>query len=83
MTKIFLHVFDFIICWHIEELEDISFNSGLFQNSDMFWKPTLAVQSDVASFLVSVIGGLKGYKCDPDWVKLLRKRDIEKETANR
>uniref|UniRef100_A0A2C9LFX1 2-hydroxyacyl-CoA lyase 2 n=1 Tax=Biomphalaria glabrata TaxID=6526 RepID=A0A2C9LFX1_BIOGL len=54
----------------------------LLKNSDMFWKPTLAVQSDVASFLVSVISGLKGYKCDPDWVKLLRKRDIEKETAN-
>ncbi|XP_059174178.1 2-hydroxyacyl-CoA lyase 2-like [Physella acuta] len=54
----------------------------LLKNSDMFWKPTLAVQSDVASFLVSVIGKLKGYKCDPDWVKTLQTRDQEKEAAN-
>ncbi|KAH9491389.1 hypothetical protein Btru_052296 [Bulinus truncatus] len=54
----------------------------LLKNSDMFWKPNLAVQSDVASFLMSVISGLKGYSCDPDWVKLLRKRDLEKESAN-
>ncbi|CAL1548616.1 unnamed protein product [Lymnaea stagnalis] len=54
----------------------------LFKNSDMFWKPTLAVQADVASFLVSVVSGLKGYKCDSEWVKTLQKRDQEKESAN-
>lgn len=48
----------------------------------MFWKPTLAVQADVASFLVSVVSGLKGYKCDPEWVKLLQSRDLETEKAN-
>ncbi|XP_005095679.1 2-hydroxyacyl-CoA lyase 2 [Aplysia californica] len=54
----------------------------LLKNSDMFWKPTLAVQSDVASFITSVVSGLKGYKCDPEWVSLLRSRDQEKEEAN-
>ncbi|CAG5127592.1 unnamed protein product, partial [Candidula unifasciata] len=57
-------------------------NKQLLKNSDMFWKPTLAVQSDVASFLVAVVGGLKGYKCDSEWVKLLQSRDLETEKAN-
>ncbi|KAK3774800.1 hypothetical protein RRG08_034889 [Elysia crispata] len=54
----------------------------LYKNSDMFWKPALPVLSDIASFITSVVHGLSGYKCDPDWVKLLRDRDIEKENAN-
>ncbi|XP_067655613.1 2-hydroxyacyl-CoA lyase 2-like [Haliotis asinina] len=55
----------------------------LYKNSDMFWKPTLAVQGDIGSFMVDVAAGMKGYKCDPDWVKTLRDRDEEKEIANR
>jgi len=54
----------------------------MLKNSDMFWKPTLAVQSDVASMVTQVVAGLKGYKCDPDWLALLRSRDDEKEKAN-
>lgn len=38
----------------------------LYKNSDMFWKPTIAVEGDVASFIVQISQGLKGYKCDPD-----------------
>ncbi|XP_071099924.1 2-hydroxyacyl-CoA lyase 2-like [Haliotis cracherodii] len=55
----------------------------LYKNSDMFWKPTLAVQGDVGSFMVEVARGMRGYKCDPDWVKTLRDRDEEKEVANK
>ena len=52
------------------------------QNSDMFWKPTVAVQADVGSTMVSLAKALKGYKCDPDWVALLRGRDEDKEKKN-
>jgi hypothetical protein len=31
----------------------------LFQNSDMFWKPTIAIEGDVASFITEVANGLK------------------------
>ncbi|KAK3102444.1 hypothetical protein FSP39_011418 [Pinctada imbricata] len=55
----------------------------LLKNSDMFWKPTIAVESDVASFMVSVANGLKGYKCDAEWVQKLKQKDDEKEKANR
>lgn len=49
----------------------------------MFWKPTIAVESDVASFMLEVAAGMQGYKCDPDWISMLRNKDIDKETANR
>ncbi|KAL8568140.1 hypothetical protein ACOMHN_027663 [Nucella lapillus] len=55
----------------------------LFKNSDMFWKPTVAVQADVGSTVASISNALKGYKCDPDWLTLLRGRDEEKERKNR
>ncbi|XP_072182108.1 2-hydroxyacyl-CoA lyase 2-like [Diadema setosum] len=56
--------------------------SQLYKNSDMFWKPTLAVEGDPASFLVELQKGLQGYKCDEEWLKTLRARDEEKEAAN-
>ena len=29
----------------------------------MFWKPTVAIQADVASFILELSCGLKGYNC--------------------
>ncbi|KAK6191683.1 hypothetical protein SNE40_003306 [Patella caerulea] len=56
----------------------------LHKNSDMFWKPTVGVQGDVASFVVELQAELgDNYKCDQDWVKQLTARDDEKEKANR
>ncbi|XP_052692052.1 2-hydroxyacyl-CoA lyase 2-like, partial [Crassostrea angulata] len=54
----------------------------LYKNSDMFWKPTIAVEGDVASFIVQISQGLKGYKCDPDWIQALKDKDQTKEKAN-
>lgn len=48
----------------------------------MFWKPTIAVEGDVASFIVQVSQGLKDYKCDPDWIQALKDKDQTKEKAN-
>lgn len=53
-----------------------------WQNSDMFWKPTVAVEADAASFIVEVARGLKGYKCDPEWLGILKHKDEVKEKAN-
>lgn len=55
----------------------------LLQNSDMFWKPAIAVQADVGSTISALTAALKGYRCDPDWVYLLRSRDEETEKKNR
>ncbi|KAH3884535.1 hypothetical protein DPMN_008518 [Dreissena polymorpha] len=49
----------------------------------MFWKPTVAIQGDVGEFIMGLAAGLKGYKCDPEWLNSLRGRDQEKEDANR
>jgi len=49
----------------------------------MFWKPSLALISDVASVLVSVSDALQGYKCDYQWIAQLRQRDDKKEADNR
>jgi hypothetical protein len=48
----------------------------------MFWKPTVAVQADVASTVVSIVKALKGFTCDPDWLALLRGRDDATEKKN-
>ena len=54
------------------------------QNSDMFWKPSVSVEADVASCLVRISDGLKGgVKCADDWLATLQKRDDVKEEANR
>jgi acetolactate synthase-like protein len=49
----------------------------------MFWKPTVAIQGDVGSFMVKLAEGMKGYKCDEEWLNMLRSKDTEKEKANR
>ena len=43
----------------------------------------MAVEGDVGEFLVQLAAGLHGFKCDPEWVNMLRARDAEKEQANR
>ena len=49
----------------------------------MFWKPTVAIQGDVGSFMLKLAEGLGGYKCDPEWLGMLRTKDKTKEDANR
>ena len=58
------------------------FFDHIMQNSDIFWKPALAVQGDAASFMVELQKSLRGFKCDADWIKTLTARDEEKEIAN-
>ena len=48
----------------------------------MFWKPTVAVQADVASTLVELSKVCDDNNWDPSWVSTLQKRDQEKEEAN-
>ncbi|KAM9436002.1 2-hydroxyacyl-CoA lyase 2 isoform 1-T3 [Clarias gariepinus] len=55
----------------------------LLKNSDLFWKPTVAIQGDVGSFLLQLSKGLVGHKCPEEWVQCLKERDITKEKANR
>ncbi|KAM6394828.1 2-hydroxyacyl-CoA lyase 2 [Rhynochetos jubatus] len=55
----------------------------LLRNSDVFWKPRLAVQGDAASFVVRLARSLRGYACPTDWVEGLREADRKKERANR
>jgi acetolactate synthase-like protein len=47
----------------------------------MFWKPTIAVQADVGTFLVELSEAADGMKWDPDWAATLQKRDKEKEVT--
>ncbi|KAL5007513.1 hypothetical protein ScPMuIL_016319 [Solemya velum] len=54
----------------------------LFKNSDIFWKPTVAIQGDAGNFLVELSEQLGGYKCDPDWLQQLRDRDTGQEKLN-
>jgi len=55
----------------------------LYKNSDMFWKPTIAVQADVGSFIVSLANGLgAGFKGPKEWVEELKQGDIAKEKKN-
>uniref|UniRef100_A0A7N8XK56 2-hydroxyacyl-CoA lyase 2 n=1 Tax=Mastacembelus armatus TaxID=205130 RepID=A0A7N8XK56_9TELE len=55
----------------------------LLKNSDLFWKPTIAVQGDAGSFLVRLSKGLKGYSCPKEWPQSLKAGDVTKENANR
>ncbi|KAJ1081541.1 hypothetical protein NDU88_001721 [Pleurodeles waltl] len=57
--------------------------SQLLKNSDMFWKPTIAIQGDVGTFLTKLLKGLKNYSCPPEWIEGLKEGDIKKEQANR
>ncbi|XP_039644797.1 2-hydroxyacyl-CoA lyase 2 [Perca fluviatilis] len=55
----------------------------LMKNSDMFWKPTIAIQGDAGSFLVRLSNGLKGHRCPEEWSQSLKAGDVTKENANR
>ncbi|KAF5891191.1 acetolactate synthase-like protein, partial [Clarias magur] len=55
----------------------------LLKNSDLFWKPTVAIQGDVGSFLLQLSEGLVGHKCPEEWVQCLKERDMTKEKTNR
>ena len=48
----------------------------------MFWKPAVALEADVASFLVELSAAATDFRWDPAWVSTLQKRDQEKEEAN-
>ncbi len=52
------------------------------KNSDMFWKPTLAIQSDPASFIVKLAEATKTQGPE-DWLKSLREKDNAKEIQNK
>lgn len=51
----------------------------LYRNSDMFWKPSLAVCADVGSFLQELSLFLVDYKCSSEWLQQLQDRDAKKE----
>uniref|UniRef100_A0A8C9SZ60 2-hydroxyacyl-CoA lyase 2 n=1 Tax=Scleropages formosus TaxID=113540 RepID=A0A8C9SZ60_SCLFO len=55
----------------------------LLKNTDMFWKPTIAIQGDAGSFLLRLSKGLAGHRCPEDWLQSLKEGDITKERANR
>jgi acetolactate synthase-like protein len=58
---------------------------SLYQNSDVFWKPTLAVKGDPGDFIVRLHKVLaeRNYKCPNSWIESLRDKDNIKEEANR
>lgn len=43
----------------------------------------MAIQGDVGSFILKLAEGMTGYKCDPEWLGMLREKDRSKESANR
>uniref|UniRef100_A0A3Q3G952 2-hydroxyacyl-CoA lyase 2 n=1 Tax=Labrus bergylta TaxID=56723 RepID=A0A3Q3G952_9LABR len=55
----------------------------LLKNSDMFWKPTIAIQGDAGSFLMQLSKGLKGHRCPEEWPQSLKAGDVTKENTNR
>lgn len=55
----------------------------LWKNSDVYWKPTVPVQADVATFLVKLSKALHGsLRIDKEWLSELSEREIAKEKAN-
>ena len=56
--------------------------TSLYMNTDSTWRPTIALQVDPGAFLVSLSQALADYKCNPEWPRTLKMRDIEKEEAN-
>ncbi|XP_071853621.1 2-hydroxyacyl-CoA lyase 2-like [Apostichopus japonicus] len=56
--------------------------SQLLLNAGVMWRPALAVQADVGSFLLEVSKGLTGFNCSSEWIQSLKVRDEEKETSN-
>ena len=57
--------------------------SQLLKNSDVFWKPTLAIQADPASFMCQVEAKKPGLPDISEWVEMLKGREIEKEKNNK
>lgn len=58
----------------------------LYKNSDMFWSPTLALQSDVGQFFLELNQLIEKKGALPDrseWIAQLRTRDEQTETKNR
>jgi len=55
----------------------------LTKNSDIYWKPTLAIQGDPASFICKLAAASKDFKGSDDWLKVLREKDNTKEFANK
>jgi len=54
----------------------------LFRNSDMFWKPTMAVQADVGSFILAVSRELckkSNYQQPISWTNQLKQSDLKKD----
>jgi len=57
----------------------------LYKNSDMFWKPTMAVEADVASFIVAISEKLKlntTYQQPISWLNQLKQSDTVKDEKN-
>jgi len=55
----------------------------LYRNSDMFWKPTLAVQADAGTFITQLSQRIGKLVYDEDWLSNLKQKDNNKEEANR
>lgn len=49
----------------------------------MFWKPTLAIRADAASFLVRLQKKIGKLHVDEGWLSKLKQRDSDKEEANK
>ncbi|XP_069460808.1 2-hydroxyacyl-CoA lyase 2 isoform X2 [Ambystoma mexicanum] len=58
-------------------------HAQLLKNSDMFWKPSIAIQGDAGTFLKKLSEGLKNYSCPREWVEGLKEGDVKKEHENR
>ena len=55
----------------------------MFQNSDVYWKPTMPVLGDAATFMVKLSEALRGsLKVDQGWISELAERENIKEKAN-
>ncbi|CAF1111030.1 unnamed protein product [Didymodactylos carnosus] len=58
--------------------------SNLYQNSDIFWKPSLPVHGDPANFILQLRKILpSSYKCSNTWVESLREKENVKEQSNK
>uniref|UniRef100_A0A4W3HFZ7 2-hydroxyacyl-CoA lyase 2 n=1 Tax=Callorhinchus milii TaxID=7868 RepID=A0A4W3HFZ7_CALMI len=55
----------------------------LLKNSDMFWKPKIAIQGDAGSFLVKLANLLTGYTSPLEWTWSLKEEDKKIDKINR
>ena len=45
----------------------------------MFWRPTIAIQGDVGSFIVELAKQIgEGFKCSSDWLEKLKQGKLER-----